>query len=85
MNVSITIMNFTTKEKQSIDKSFYSKNALEIKMFIHNDPKEAEKAVSFWLNQNNINIHHITQSQCEKGGNLVFVLSLFYSKNESNN
>lgn len=50
----------------------------QVKMFIHKDPEDAEKAISRWLNENDVSIVHIGQSQSEKGGNFVFILTLFY-------
>jgi hypothetical protein len=54
----------------------------QIKMFVHNNPKEAEKAIGEWLQENDVRIHHIAQSQSEKGGNFVFVITLFYLNND---
>jgi len=53
-----------------------------IKMFVHNNPKDAEKAIADWLQENDVRIHHIAQSQSEKGGNFVFVITLFYLMND---
>lgn len=49
-------------------------------MFVCNNPVTAEKEVAQWLAQNPVTITHITQSQSERGGSFVFVLSLFYTK-----
>jgi hypothetical protein len=54
----------------------------EVKMFIHKDPREAERAVSAWLRENPVQIQHITQSQSEKGGHFVFVLSIFFQREQ---
>jgi len=51
-------------------------------MFVYNNPKEAEKAISEWLKQNDVTVHHIAQSQSEKNGNFVFVITLFYLSND---
>jgi hypothetical protein len=53
---------------------------MEVKMFVCNNPASAEKEVAQWLAQNPVTITHITQSQSERGGAFVFVLSLFYSR-----
>jgi hypothetical protein len=50
-------------------------------MFVHSNPKDAEKAIAQWLKENDVIIHHIAQSQSEKGGSFVFVLTLFYLQN----
>lgn len=54
--------------------------AVKIKMFIHKDPEAVEASVNNWLHENNVEVQHIGQSQSEKNGNFVFILSLFYSK-----
>ena len=56
-------------------------SSVQVKMFIHNNPKEAEKEIAHWLKENDVIIHHIAQSQSEKGGSFVFVLTLFYLPN----
>jgi hypothetical protein len=53
-------------------------SAVQVKMFVHNNPKDAEKAIAQWLKENDVTIHHIAQSQSEKGGSFVFVITLFY-------
>jgi hypothetical protein len=55
--------------------------AVQVKMFIHNQPKDAEKSIGHWLNENDVTIHHIAQSQSEKGGSFIFVLTVFYTEN----
>ena len=50
-----------------------------LKMFVHKDPAAAEKEVTQWLLQNSVALHHVTQSQSERGGSFMFVLSLFYT------
>jgi hypothetical protein len=50
-------------------------------MFVNNDPKEAEKNISQWLSQNDVHVRHITQSQSEKGGHFVLIVSLYYEPN----
>lgn len=55
--------------------------AVQVKMFIHNNPGEAEKEISLWLKENDVIIQHVAQSQSEKGGGFVFVVSLFYLSN----
>lgn len=57
-------------------------SSLKVKMFIHSQPEEAEKAITHWLKQNDVTIRHITQSQSEKGGSFVFVLTIFFHENQ---
>jgi hypothetical protein len=53
---------------------------MEMKMFINNNSDSAEKEVNKWLTENNVQVRHITQSQCERQGNFVFIISIFYIK-----
>lgn len=72
----------TIQLKQNTGKEFlYDSSSVQVKMFIQNNPKDAEKAISQWLNENDVIIHHIAQSQSEKGGHFVFVVTLFYLQN----
>ena len=57
-------------------------SSLEVKMFVNNRPIDAEKQVSQWLKENDLTIHHIAQSQSEKNGSFVFVITLFYIPND---
>jgi hypothetical protein len=56
-------------------------STLQVKMFVCNRPEDAEKTIAQWLNKNDVTVQHVTQSQSEKGGNFVFVITLFYSRN----
>lgn len=66
---------------ESADKEL-TQEQLQVKMFVHTDPRQAEKAVANWLKEHTIRIHHVAQSQSEKGGHFVFVLSVFYEEGE---
>jgi hypothetical protein len=55
--------------------------SMQLRMFVSNDPKEAEKNISQWLSQNDVHVRHITQSQSEKGGHFVLIVSLYYEPN----
>jgi hypothetical protein len=63
-------------------QSLFNSSAVEVKMFVYNNPREAEKALSQWLKENDVTIHHIAQSQSEKNGSFVFVITLFYIPND---
>ena len=52
-----------------------------VKMFQHKEPTEAEKALALWLEQNDVTIQHLAQSQSERGGNFIFVLTIIYQNN----
>ncbi|MBD0284811.1 MAG: hypothetical protein ICV79_05220 [Flavisolibacter sp.] len=51
---------------------------MKMKMFIDKDPLIVEAGVNEWLQQHDVHIKHITQSQSEKNGKFVFVVSLYY-------
>lgn len=53
---------------------------MEVKMFVAGNPNEVENELNDWLQQNNVHIQHIGQSQSEKNGRFVFVVSLFYQR-----
>lgn len=71
----------TLQLKREESKDLLPHSDLRIKMFIHNQPEEAERSITHWLKQNDITIRHITQSQSEKGGNFVFIISVFFQQN----
>ena len=72
----------TIQLSQNPAKQFEVNTSTEAKMFVHNNPKDAERAVNQWLNENDVTIHHIAQSQSEKGGHFIFVITLFYMTND---
>ncbi len=53
---------------------------MEVKMFIENKPEIAQTKINEWLAEEAITIDHITQSQSERNGNFVFVISVFYNR-----
>lgn len=54
------------------------KQVMEVKMFVASDAASAEKNINEWLQQNKVTVHHLGQSQSERNGRFVFVISLFY-------
>jgi len=73
----------TIQLKQNRNKEvLVHSSSVQVKMFVHNNPKDAEKAIEHWLKENDVTIHHIAQSQSEKGGSFIFVLTLFYMQND---
>lgn len=60
----------------------FESSAIQVKMFVHNNPKDAEAAVSQWLKENDVAVDHIAQSQSERGGSFVFVMTIFYERND---
>jgi hypothetical protein len=59
-------------------KNTMNKAALKVKMFIHNTVDTVENEVNQWIAANDIEPCHITQSQSEKQGRFVFVMSVFF-------
>jgi hypothetical protein len=55
---------------------------MQVKMFIHHSLDTVEKNVNEWLSENSVSVQHITQSQCERQGKFVFVMSVFYNNQE---
>ncbi|MER3464318.1 MAG: hypothetical protein C4329_07835 [Chitinophagaceae bacterium] len=53
---------------------------MEIKMFVANNPTDVQDEVNDWLQQNNVFVQHVGQSQSERNGKFVFVISLFYQR-----
>jgi hypothetical protein len=51
---------------------------MQVKMFIHHTLDLIEKEINQWLTEQNIAVCHITQSQCERQGRFLFVISVFY-------
>ena len=47
-------------------------------MFIHHSLEEVERLVNEWLGSAPGHVHHVVQSQSEKGGKFYFVLSVIY-------
>jgi len=67
--------------EEATTELLFNTSSLQVKMFVHGNPIDAEKAIGQWLKQNDVTIHHITQSQSEKNGSFVFVVSLFFQQN----
>jgi hypothetical protein len=53
---------------------------MQVKMFVHADPKSSEAEVNNWLGSQIVQVHHIGQSQCERNGNLLFLITVFYTE-----
>lgn len=66
-------------EDFKVADSLYHPKAQQVKIFNEKDPADAEKKINAWLMENKVFIHHVGQSQGERGGNFIFSISLFYS------
>ena len=51
---------------------------MKLKLFIDESPPLAEQQVNEWLLKSPIEVHHVAQSQSEKNGRFVFVISIYY-------
>lgn len=57
------------------------KPSKQLKIFVFNDIDGVEEKINDWLMANNVIVQHIGQSQSEKGGRFLFIVSiLYYSK-----
>jgi len=54
--------------------------ATQMKIFVHSSLDSVEKEVNDWLATANAELCHITQSQSEKQGRFVFVISVFFKR-----
>jgi len=52
---------------------------MQVKLFVHNSLEEVEAGLNHWLSAQEIQIRHVVQSQSEKQGRFVFVISVFYT------
>ena len=58
----------------------HSKLQKQLKLFVFTELNGIEEKVNEWLLANDVFILHTNQSQCEKGGKFLFVLSLVYCR-----
>jgi hypothetical protein len=56
-----------------------SEQSVKMKTFTDQDPAIVERKVNDWMNAHNVKIRHVGQSQSEKSGRFVFIISVFYS------
>ena len=52
----------------------------ELKLFTSANPEEVQQSVNLWLQENPVQIKHVGQSQSEKNGRFIFVISLFFER-----
>lgn len=71
-------MNSIQLMQEPAGKLLMDTSSVQVKMFVHNNPKDAERSVGQWLKENDVILHHIVQSQSEKSGSFVFVITVFY-------
>jgi hypothetical protein len=55
--------------------------SMQVKMLTAASVELVEKELNHWLSLNNVTVQHVGQSQCERNGNLLIVLSVFYKSN----
>jgi hypothetical protein len=66
------------KERRPVVNGQAKESASRVKMFVHTDPRAAEAELAEWLQETSPVIEHVTQSQSEKAGRFVFVITVFY-------
>lgn len=66
------------KERRPRMNGHAEESASRVKMFVHTDPRAAETELAAWLEEESPVIEHVTQSQSEKAGRFVFVITVFY-------
>lgn len=52
---------------------------MEVKMFVADRPEIAEASINDWLKESGAKVLYIGQSQSERNGKFVFVISVFYA------
>lgn len=52
---------------------------MEVKLFVAEHLQQAEMQVNQWLQSHPVNVHHVGQSQSERNGKFVFVISIYYT------
>gem|GEM_PF-4504552 len=60
-----------------------NETATQMKMFVYSSLDSVEEDVNDWLANGNAELCYITQSQSEKQGKFVFVISVFYKRKYS--
>jgi hypothetical protein len=58
---------------------YNTSSSIKMKIFSGSDFNQTESEVNTWLSQNAIRIDHICQSQCERNGKLLFLVSVFFT------
>ena len=66
--------------KYETTAAMQGQKSMQVKMFVHADPKSSEAEVNNWLGSQIVQVHHIGQSQCERNGNLLFLITVFYTE-----
>jgi hypothetical protein len=74
------ISNPSTRKTILNTDKFYKESGTEVKLFISTDPEKVQGDIGDWLNENKVRIQHIGQSQSERNGRFVFIISLFYQR-----
>ena len=67
---------------KELQPTVLDKKEMKVKMFIYHSLEGAEREMNEWMAGRNVRICHVTQSQSEKQGKFVFVVSLFFSSYE---
>lgn len=52
---------------------------MQVKMFVVDNLPTAEQEVNEWLQSVSAAVRHVSQSQCERNGRFLFVISIYYT------
>ena len=58
---------------------YNTSSSIKMKIFSGSDFNQTETEVNLWLSQTAMRIEHICQSQCERNGKLLLLVSVFYT------
>ena len=63
----------------------HSMHTMQVIIFSGNNLALTEEELNEWLHYNQVTVHHIGQSLCERNGNLLVAISVFYIKENKSN
>lgn len=73
-------------ENSTTNLTRHGVSSMQVKIFSGNNFASTEKDLNEWLLYNSVMVQHIGQSQCERNGNLLVAISVFYTmKNNKTN
>ena len=76
-------MNGILKENSLERGRYITTEKLKVKMFESHDAQLVQQDVNEWLHQNKVSVQHVGQSQCERNGKFLFIISIFYCQDRS--
>jgi hypothetical protein len=61
------------------DGLYTARSTMKMKIFSGADFTQTEEEINEWLSKNPARIEQICQSQCERNGKLLFLVSVFFT------